>query len=200
MTREFGVVILAAGASTRLGQPKQLLAYAGKTLVEHAAQTALDSGAHEVVVVVGADALAIEEKLATLSVRVVINSDWEEGMGSSIRLGVSSLATVIECVVIALCDQPRMTSDLVRALAERHFETGAPIVACTYNSVIGAPSAFGVELFPSLMSLQGDTGARELIRKSQIPIQTVAFGGGSLDVDTEADYRRLVDEFSGGDQ
>ncbi len=161
------MVILAAGGSTRLGQPKQLLPYRGITLVEHAARTALDSGANEVVVVTGCEARQVADKLKELALIVAFNLDWAEGMGSSIRCGVSALGADIACVVISLCDQPRTTQDLLRDLAQRHFKTGAPIVASSYEGVMGAPSrAFGAELFPKLMSLTGDSGARELIRTS----------------------------------
>ncbi len=192
MSHKFGVVILAAGASSRLGRPKQLLPYLGKTLVEHAARTAIASGADEVVVVVGADASAVKEKLKGLKIRIVHNADWAEGMGSSVRHGVGALSGDIECVVLALCDQPRMTPDLLRDLAVRHFESGAPIVASSYDGVIGAPSAFGQIHFADLMSLRGDSGAREIIRRSPNPVETVSFSGGNVDVDTPADYLKLV--------
>ena len=198
MSHKFGVVILAAGASSRLGRPKQLLPYLGKTLVEHAARTAIASGAEEVVVVVGADATLVKEKLKGLKVRIVRNSDWAEGMGSSVRHGVAALSPEIECAVLALCDQPRITPDLLRDLAIRHFETGAPIVASSYDGVIGAPSAFGQIHFKALMSLVGDAGAREIIRQSPTPVETVSFSGGNVDVDTPQDFQKLIAGNVGG--
>jgi molybdenum cofactor cytidylyltransferase len=188
---KFGVLILAAGGSTRLGKPKQLLPYLGKTLVEHAVATALASCADEVTVVVGAEECAVREKLADLPVRIVSNADWAEGMGSSIRCGVGALMSETACVVIMLCDQPHVTSALIRDLVDRHFKTGAPIVASSYDGVKGAPSAFGASLFQDLKSLKGDAGARDLIRKSPVPVESVPFDGGNLDVDVEEDIRRL---------
>ncbi len=192
MNKRFGVVILAAGGSSRLGRPKQLLPYLGMTLVEHAARTAIASGAAEVVVVVGAEADAVREKLQGLVVDIVQNSEWSEGMGGSIRCGISALSDDVGCVVIMLCDQPRITADLLRDLALRQFVSGSPIVASSYDGVVGAPCAFGRVIFPDLMSLQGDAGARDLIRRSETPIETVAFIGGNVDVDTPDDYKRLV--------
>jgi molybdenum cofactor cytidylyltransferase len=192
MIQRFGVVILAAGASARLGRPKQLLPYLGKTLIEHAARTAIASGADEIVVVVGADGGAIREKLKGLPVRVVLNPDWASGMGSSIRRGIGALGSGIECAVIALCDQPRITPDLLRNLAQRHFETGSSIVASSYDGILGAPSAFGKDQFPSLLALAGNTGARDLIRQSAMPIETVEFSGGNIDVDVAAEIPRLI--------
>ena len=186
-----GVVILAAGASTRLGRAKQLIPFRGKTLIQWSVDAAIGAGAAEVIVVIGAGGDTVREVLAGSSVRLIDNPDWAEGMGSSIRYGVSALTEGIECVVVALCDQPMMTSAHLRALADRHFETGAPIVASTYDGVKGAPSAFGATVFPSLRRLQGDAGARDLIRHATVPVEVVPFLGGHLDVDVEEDVRRL---------
>lgn len=193
----FGVVILAAGASSRLGRPKQLLPYLGKTLVEHAARTALASGATEVIVVVGAHAQEVRAKLAGLPIRVVTNREWEEGMASSIRCGFAALGPEIRCAIVALCDQPRITPGLLRDLVARHVETSSPVVAASYDGVIGAPCAFSRELFPELLALTGDSGARELIRSSPEPVERVEFCGGNVDIDTTDDYQKLV---PGGNQ
>jgi len=143
MNQNFGVIVLAAGASANRQRPKQLLPYLGKTLIEHAARTALASGAREVVVVVGSDAQAVREKLKHLPVRVVFNREWSEGIASSIRCGLVALGTNVDCAVLALCDQPRITPGLLRDLAQRQIETGSSIVASSYDGVLGAPSAFG---------------------------------------------------------
>ena len=182
----FGVVVLAAGGSGRMGRAKQLLPYLGHTLVEHAARTALASGASEVVVVVGARADEVRERLRGLGVRVVLNRDWERGMGGSIACGVAALGEGIERVVVALGDQPRITPAHLRTLAERD----GPIVASSYDGVVGAPCAFARSEFPRLLALEGDEGARSLIRNQQV--ETVPFAAANLDVDTPEDYRALV--------
>ena len=192
MNGRFGVVILAAGASERSGRPKQLLPYLGRTLVEHAARTALASGAAEVVVVAGADADAVREKLRGLRVKVVVNRDWAAGKAGSIRCGIAVLSPETSCAVIALCDQSRITPELLRNLAHRQRDSGAPIVASCYDGVLGAPSAFGRELFPQLMSLTGDAGARDLIRQTPHPIETIEFSGGNVEVDLPADLWRRI--------
>lgn len=194
MRKRFGIVILAAGGSTRLGRSKQLLPYNGMTLVEHAAHTAIASGSSEVVVVVGAESDAVRKSLGDLSIQIVFNSRWAEGMGGSIQCGIGALSPDIECAVIALCDQPRITSDLLRDLAYKQFETGSSIVASSYDGVIGVPCAFGREMFSALTSLSGEAGARDLIRKSTTPVETVAFSGGIVDVDTIEDVAKLVPE------
>jgi len=190
---KFGIIVLAAGASTRMGRPKQLLPFIGETLIEHAVRTALNSGADDVTVVVGAEEAVVRAKLERFPVRIIFNGDWQEGMGSSIRRGVAAQAAEVTCLVISPCDQPLVTAELYRELAERQIKTQARIVASSYNGVIGAPCAFGQEMFPKLMALQGDTGARQLIRNSLLPVEIVEFAGGNLDVDTIEDYQSLVD-------
>jgi len=190
----FAVVILAAGRSSRLGSPKQLLTFEGETLVERAARRALESGATEVVVVTGAEADEVSGKLAGLPVRCVFNPLWQEGMGGSIGCGVEAIGADVECVVIALCDQPKITGEHLSRLARRHFESGAPVVASSYDGVVGAPCAFGKSMFAVLGSLAGDIGARELIRRSPNPAEAIAFEGGRLDVDTRDEYDALTSE------
>lgn len=188
----FGVVVLAAGGSSRLGRAKQLLPYLGRTLVEHAARTALASGAAEVVVVVGAEAAAVREALRGLKVRIVVNPDWALGMGGSIAMGVAALSPGIETAVIALGDQPRITPAHLRTLAGRVFESGRPIVASTYDGVLGAPCAFARSEFERLRALSGDLGARRLVRSAGEDVESIEFAGGNVDVDTPEDYAALV--------
>ena len=192
----FGSVILAAGASARYGQPKQLLPYRGRTLVEFAAETALESGASAVVVVVGAEAEQVRGKLSRLRVEVVFNPQWAEGMGSSIRCGVAALPAEVDAVVIALSDQPRITPHHLSALVRRVISEGVKVVASSYAGVIGAPCAFARSEFPRLLALQGDAGARGLLRDTAVPIESIPFPDANLDVDTPADYDSLVSDES----
>lgn len=186
----FGVVVLAAGGSSRMGRTKGLLPYLGRTLVAHAARTALASGAAEVVVVLGADADALRAELTGLKVRVVVNPEWQEGMGASIRAGIGALSPEIEGAVVALGDQPRITPAHLRALAEGLSD--APIVASSYDGVVGAPCAFARGEFARLLALRGDVGARALVRSGEEPVATIAFAGANTDVDTPEAYRDLV--------
>jgi molybdenum cofactor cytidylyltransferase len=189
MDHRFGVVILAAGASAHVKRPKQLLPFLGRTLVEHAARTALASGAAEVIVVIGFESDAIRQKLKGLPVRIVLNRQWKEGLASSIRAGIGVVSQKTERVVIALADQPRITPDLLRDLASRQKQTGIPVVASSYDGVIGAPTAFGAEMFPSLLALQGNRGARELIRCATVPVETIEFSGGNVELADQSDLR-----------
>ena len=170
-----------------MGKSKQLLPYLGRTLVEHAALTALASGAAEVVVVIGAEADAVRSALGSLAAKIVFNEVWAKGMGGSIRVGVQALGPV-DSAVICLADQPKITADHIRSLAQRQLETGCEVVASSYDGVLGAPCAFSRALFPKLLSLAGDAGARSLIRESSEVVEVVEFTGGSFDIDTPEDY------------
>jgi len=192
MDQKFGVVILAAGATARRGRPKQLLPYLGRTLIEHATRTALASGADQVVVVVGSDAARVCKALTGLPIRIVLNQEWSEGLSSSIRFGIAALGDDFDCAVVALCDQPRITPELLRSLARRQFENQAQIVASSYDGVIGAPCAFSAELFPELLALHGDSGARDLIRTSLVPVETIEFTAGNVDVCDSAPLKRFI--------
>lgn len=191
----FAVVVLAAGGSARLGRPKQLLPYLGRTLVEHAVRTALASGASQVVVVVGAEADAVRERLKGLKVKIIHNRDWAEGMGGSIRSGVAALDDSIQSVVVALADQPRITPNHLRTLATCLEEVGVPIAASSYDGVVGAPCAFARSEFPKLLALEGDAGARALIRAAGANIETVRFDGANVDIDTPEDYQAIEPEW-----
>ena len=191
MNVPFGIVILAAGVSCQNGRPKQLLPYLGRTLIEHVTRTAIASGAREVIVVLGVNAEQIQHKLIGLPVRIVINKEWEQGLSSSIRCGVGALGPEIRSTVIALGDQACVTPALFQDLAQRQWETGLPIVASSYDGIVGAPSLFDRSLFPQLMALKGSAGARELIRQSSGPVETIEFSAGNVRVEEIAPTRRI---------
>ena len=166
-------IVLAAGASTRLGEPKQLIAIGGETLLERAVRTAREAGCAPVVVVLGADAEWIRERCDLGDGLVIVNLDWEEGMASSIRIGVAAVHGA-DGVVLMTCDQPAVTAGHLRKLTA----TGE-ITASAYAGRRGVPAA----AVPALMRLTGDAGARELLRDAA----TVELAGGELDVDTAVD-------------
>lgn len=189
-----GLVLLAAGGSTRLGSPKQLLMYQGRSLLRRAAETALASVCRPVVIVLGAQAARMEEELDGLAVTTVENVDWQQGMGGSLCIGLECLMAqeeALEGVVICLCDQPLLSSDIINGLVEAHRRTGSPIVASEYGDTLGVPALFARPLFPELLALRPSEGAKRLLQRR--PAQTVAvpFPGGNLDIDTPADYDRL---------
>lgn len=189
-------VVLAAGGSTRLGQPKQLLRYAGETLVARTARTAITAGCHPVVVVTGANNIQVEAALEALpSVRSVHNGDWETGMGSSTRAGILALdasGTEFDAVLLLVCDQPLVNEDVLLRLCAAHRETGSNVVASEYGGVWGVPCLFDRALLPELAALDGASGAKSVIeRHRRIGDATaILFPGGAFDVDTPADWER----------
>lgn len=191
----YGIVILAAGNSSRLGEPKQLLKYHDKTLIRHIAEAAVETVGREVVVVTGSGAASIGQELEQLIFHPAFNAGWESGMGSSVATGIEKLLAVnpaAEGVVIAVSDQPFVTSALFRALFEKSEETNSGIVACAYDETLGTPVFFSRKYFDVLLKLNGADGAKKLLKKYEKDVTSVPFPAGSIDIDTPADYQKLL--------
>jgi molybdenum cofactor cytidylyltransferase len=189
-----GIVILAAGASTRLGKPKQLLQYRGKTLLAHAINEAVNSNADGVVVILGKNANLFKKEIDEGKVRVAINSSWEEGMASSVRLGLDILFNAkpyVDAVIFMVCDQPHISSSILNELIITQQKTTKQIVTSNYGDSIGPPALFHKKYFEELMKLSGDAGARKIIQKNMNDVATILFPEGDIDIDTEEDYQKL---------
>jgi len=187
-------VILAAGASTRLGQAKQLIEVEGESLLRRTARLALEAGCAPVVVVLGYEAERMRAELAGLGVETVENAEWREGMGSSLRCGVSWLArreSGDDNILLLVCDQARLTADHLRALLARHATGGSAITASQYAGRAGVPAVFAAALAPELLDCSGDRGAREVIRRDATRVQTVEWPEGAIDVDGPEDLLTL---------
>ena len=189
-----GIVILAAGASTRLGKPKQLLQYRGKTLLAHAINEAVNSNADAIVVILGKNADQFKKEIDDRKVRVAVNSSWEEGMASSLRLGLGTLLNdkpYIDAVIFMVCDQPHVLSSILNELIITQQKTTKQIVTCNYGDSIGPPALFHKKYFKDLMKLSGDTGARKIVQENMNDMTTILFPEGEIDIDTEEDYEKL---------
>jgi molybdenum cofactor cytidylyltransferase len=199
--RPFSVVLLAAGESSRLGRPKQLVEIDGSPLIVRAISVALEAVPLEVIVVLGAYAeeieaavardfgLGAEPEVAASSrspIRIVVNEGWAEGMGSSIRVGVEAVDASSKAAVLMLCDQPRVSTELLLSLAEALSDSDG-ISATEYEGRAGAPCAFARAVFPELLKLQGDRGARDLIRDPARNVALVPFESAAADIDTQSD-------------
>jgi molybdenum cofactor cytidylyltransferase len=188
------IVVLAAGRSSRLGSPKQLLAFKGKTLLQHAVDAALQTTLRPVVVVVGANGDTMKKEMEGMEVAVVDNTSWPEGIASSLRCGLTAVQKMkpnVDGIIFMVCDQPYVSASLLNDLINKQRETGKPIVTSNYGEAVGPPSLFYKSLFPELLQLRGDTGARRIIQQHEGEVVTVRFPKGSIDIDTLSDYDTL---------
>ena len=194
-TATVGLLLLAAGSSSRLARPKQLLPYQGQTLLRHAAEVAAASPCRPLVLVTGALHDELLPEIDGLPFHVVRNDAWADGMGGSIAAGLQELETAseaakVDAVIVILCDQPLLTDEVIGQLIVQFQVTGQAVVASSYAGTQGVPALFSREIFPQLLALRGAAGARELLQQyAHLP--TVDFPGGATDVDTEAQYAAL---------
>ena len=192
MSGSVAAVVLAAGASRRLGQPKQLLMLDGETLLARTVRLACEAGAAPVLVVVGAHAQLIGAAVSADSAAVVMNEEWEQGIASSIHVGVKALDANASGVLILACDQPRLSAEHLRGLMETFAATSDnSIVASAYAGVNGIPAVFPREAFPHLLALSGDKGARSLLMQPPCPLIALPFEGGEVDIDQPDDLTQF---------
>jgi molybdenum cofactor cytidylyltransferase len=186
-------VILAAGASSRLGQAKQLLAIAGEPLLRRAVRIADEVGCHPIVVVLGFEADRMCCALDGFNVIVAVNEDWRAGMGSSMRCGVETTLQISprpEGILLMVCDQVRLSADVLRQLLRLHGLAKYPITAARYSGRLGVPTVFSSIFFPDLLEVSGDRGARRILERNAVRVGAVDFPEGELDLDTPDDLER----------
>jgi molybdenum cofactor cytidylyltransferase len=188
------IIILAAGASTRMGRPKQLLPYQGTSLLRHTIENAVASVCKPIVLVLGANAENIRSQISESEIKIVENPDWHLGMSSSIRRGISSIITDyqnIDAVVITVCDQPFLSAEIINNLVSKYHNTKKPIIACEYANTLGVPVLFSQSFFSKLANLSEDIGAKKLIKNHYHEVFKIPFPLGAIDIDTPDDYQQI---------
>lgn len=183
-------VILAAGSSSRLGQPKQLVPYAEKTLLQHTLDTVLPFKFGSKVLVLGANSSKILAATSTQEFEVIQNQHWQQGMGSSISLATQQVLnnSSIAHILFFLSDQPFINKELINSLIKSHKNE---ITACRYQDNVGVPAIFSRSYFKELTELQGDKGAKKIMERYKPAITIVDFEKGYIDIDTKEDLIKL---------
>lgn len=183
-------VILAAGASSRMGQNKLLLEIEGEALVARAARRAIAAGLEPVLVVLGHEAERVRRALEGLAVQAVVNSDYASGQASSFRAGIGALPEGTQAAVVLLADMPQVTAEMIAGLVARYRQTRATLVISEYGGVHAPPTLYGRSLFGEIVS--GDAPGRDVARRHRESAQVVAWPVQRLaDLDEPADLARL---------
>lgn len=186
-------IVLAAGQSRRLGRPKQLLHLDGRPILDIVLQSASRSRLAELYLVLGNEADRIAAAVGDYNQRVDINPNFAEGQSTSLRCGIAALDEGVAGAMVLLGDQPQVTADIIDRLLAAFTESGAEIVQPVYSGTPGNPVVFRRTVFPELLAITGDRGARDVILQKRDAVHRVPFPDLSvpLDVDTDEDYARL---------
>jgi molybdenum cofactor cytidylyltransferase len=191
-----GAIILAAGESSRLGKPKQLIELQGKTLLRRVVDAVTDTNCSPTVVVTGIHQAELGNELRTTEAVVLENQNWRRGIGTSIRVGIQHLIENeidVDGVLLLVCDQPFVNADTIRNLIRLREETKKSIVASNYAGTLGVPALFDRSLFRELLSLSDQAGAKSIILKNRTRVTEFAFPEGAIDIDTWEDWEKLTE-------
>ena len=194
MSDRIAAVILAAGASQRLGQPKQLIQVGGESLLRRTARFAVQAGCAPVWVVLGFAAEQMRPELQGLPVQALTNAHWSQGMASSLRSGVSAAQVSADAVLLLVCDQVRLSADHLSALVSHHRGGTGAITASEYGGTLGVPAIFSARLFSELLQIEGDRGAREVIDRHPADAQALSWPDGALDLDGPEQLKAITEE------
>lgn len=195
MEHKIGIVVLAAGNSSRLGLPKQLLEYKNTTLLKKIIKEALLLPRCAIIVVTGAYNELIEKELDKTVLTICFNPDWKSGMASSIVKGLEAVLQLhpdIEKCLFTVCDQPYVTDAVFKNLVSEQDKTNKGIVACAYSETLGTPVLFDKKHFSALLALKGQEGAKKIINAYLDDTVSIPFEKGAIDIDTAEDYQNLI--------
>lgn len=196
MNASVAAIVLAAGASRRLGQPKQLLMHDGEILLARAIRLASEAGAAPLLIVLGANLELVRASVSLAGSTPVINTSWEQGISTSIHAGLDALdeaAPDAAGTLILACDQPLLSASHLHSLIETFAAQAEPsIVASAYAGVVGIPAVFPRTVFSHLRALRGDKGARALLADPPCPLIALPLSGGEVDIDQPGDLSHLA--------
>ncbi|MGI4805777.1 MAG: nucleotidyltransferase family protein [Janthinobacterium lividum] len=198
-TSNIAIIILAAGSSSRLGKPKQLIHYQKETLIKKVVKTASQLSAENIFVVTGFLHQELIAELQGFPIHFAPNPNWTEGMGSSIQTGINAVlesknSAQIDCAMFLLSDQPLIDTAFLKHLINQFYtDKNSKIAATNYAGTQGVPAVFDKSLFPVLQQLSGKSGANSIFKKYEQQLLTVPFEAAAIDIDTEEDYLRLLD-------
>lgn len=189
---KLSILILAAGNSSRLGFPKQLIEFEGQTLIERITEIAL-TVSDDILIILGGNTELIIPKLERFkrTVSTIFNPDWQQGMGTSIRVGVEKLAEKSDLILILLSDQPFISKVLLQNMMQSFANSQNPIVSCVYNQELGVPMLFDKTVFKDLLNLNGERGAKSFLSHYKNRISMIDFPQGIFDIDTAEDVEKL---------
>lgn len=190
-----GIIILAAGSSSRLGQPKQLLDFNGETLLNRIVNEAVFFAGNAVVMVTGANRQAVEDSVTNDRILVCHNPQWQDGMASSIKAGLKHLLLIypeLHSCIITVCDQPHLDAEVFKGLVHLQNNSGKGIAAAAYAGTAGVPVFFTHPYFDALLHLDGQEGARKILKKYKDNVALLPFEKGAVDIDTIEDYNKLT--------
>jgi molybdenum cofactor cytidylyltransferase len=194
MHKDLAIVILAAGASSRLGRPKQLELFKGKSLILHTIDVAHEVKPNQVITVLGANFEAIKSEISDRNTTILENEQWAKGMSTSIICGIHYVERehpLIQKVIFMVCDQPYVNKGLLQALIDKKKETNLPIITSEYLNIKGIPTLFDKSMFGILKELTGDVGAGKKIKQNMDIVSSVPFEKGEIDIDQESDLALL---------
>ncbi|HEY0653604.1 MAG TPA: nucleotidyltransferase family protein [Chryseosolibacter sp.] len=191
---EIGIIILAAGASSRMGVSKQMLPINGIPLLSRTIQTALDANFSTILVVLGSN--ADEHRIAAneFPVTTLYNSEWQKGIGTSIRAGIKHIKkdAAIRGAIILVCDQPTLSAAVLSDMVVKQHETQKPIVASRYANTLGVPALFSSSMFDELLLLEDGQGAKKVIERNASKVAAIEFASGEIDLDTPEEYDTFI--------
>lgn len=195
--KNISVLILAAGAASRMGDTKQLLPFRNSTFLEHSILQANKSKANQVFCVLGANSSIIRKNINSKELTFIDNKNWKEGLSTSIVSGVKYIQCLIEqpdAILVMLADQPLVDSNYINLLIDYFYKATDRIIASSYGNKNGVPAIFPKETFEYLLQLYGDKGAKEILNSDVFKIISVKPQNINtlLDVDTPTDYKNLL--------